>query len=145
MAKKKAATVSQPAAATASKRPLKKKPKIAEPSLAATLPSTVDFKRGTSTRFTVLGSNLFATTKVPPPTTVSTLTLWTDLGLPVYTFPESAVSVYDGGPQAFSVQAMWRTALKKSGFAGSGKMVLTVHTGFPIKQIKTKSFLVTIN
>jgi hypothetical protein len=144
MAKKKAAKVSQPAAATTPKRPIKKKPKIGEPSLTSTLPSTVVFKRGTSTRFTVLGSNLFATTKVPPPTTVSTLTLWTDLGLPIYTFPESAVSVYDGGPQAFSVQANW-TALKKSGFAGSGKMVITVHTGFPIKQTKTKSFPVAIN
>jgi hypothetical protein len=144
MAKKKAAKVSRPAAATTPKRPLKKKPKIAEPSLTSTLPSTVDFTRGTRMRFTVLGSNLFATTKVPPPTTVSTLTLWTDLGLPVYTFPVSDVSVYDGGPLAFSVQANW-TALKKSGFAGSGKMVITVHTGSPIKQIKTKSFRVTIN
>lgn len=144
MAKKKVAKAARPAAATTPKRPETKKPKIGEPSLTSTLPSTVVFKRGTSTRFTVLGSNLFATTKVPPPTTVSTLTLWTYSGLPVYTFPESAVSVYDGGPQAFSVQAKW-TALKKSGFAGSGKMVITVHTGFPTKKTKTKSFLVTIN
>jgi hypothetical protein len=145
MAKKKVAKASGHAAKSAPERTVKKKPIVAEPALLATLPSPVVIQRGTPIRFTVVGVNLFATTKVPPPTLEKTLVLYDDSEQNViYTFPEGDVSVYDGGPVAFTVQAK-RLPLKQSESATSGKLVITIHTGFPMKKTKKASFTATID
>ncbi|MEI8368224.1 MAG: hypothetical protein WCJ31_07295 [Planctomycetia bacterium] len=142
MAKKKAAKVSRPAAAKTPQRTLKKKPQAASPTLSNTSPTPVVFQKGQGTRFMVNGYNLLNTVQIPPGTTDSTLKLSTNFGVPVYTFPEGSVSVSDGGTQSFTVVATW-TGLKKSGFAGSGKLLITIMTGNPKTKI-SGSFPATI-